>query len=590
MSRIFGKGDNMTGLKKLISLASAAALSVSMCTVSVSASEAYDPYNYDRWGDAISSQAGYTADDFVDGNTIGCGTMNEPADIFVSHDNLVYIVDKGNDRIIVTDIEFNFKKEMKRFTYSPDLISGISIEADAMSGTEFAAGRYMLECNGDNFKILDENGAALLNEKGKAINESISAKKVTASNGAAFKSGDKIIVNYDGTSVTAEQEVYTSLKKPTGIFVDRFTALVYIADNENGRVIKCDTDGNVLKEFGRPDSELYDAELTYNPNKVLVDKAGNVYIVVRSVTKGAVMYNSEGKFLGFYGANRVEQTAEVLANAFWNIISTDEQRERTAKNTPIGFTNFDIDELGFIYTVTESTETTTDLVKKLNPRGDNILDSLGAADMTFGDIPPAYYSIYAKNSSLTDIDLGPNGELNILDFQHGRIFQYDKECWLLFIMGGTGEQLGTFRSATAIESHDDKLYVVDSRKNGVTIFTRTTFGEIVTEAANLYNDGKYEESLEPWKSVLKYDGNYRRAYIGIGNALFNRFEYEEAMEYFEISISRNRYSRAFEGYRDEWLKENFTAIMIVIIVAVVAIMVLGHLKKKGKLKFLKGGA
>ncbi|MBQ2823065.1 MAG: hypothetical protein IJF18_00625 [Oscillospiraceae bacterium] len=503
MGRIFGKGDNMTGLKKLISLASAAALALSMCTVSVSASEAYDPYNYDRWGDAISSQAGYTADGFVDGNTIGCGTMNEPADIFVSHDDLVYIVDKGNNRIIVTDLEFNLVKVM------------------------------------EDFKLNGES---------------------------------------------------SPLKKPTGIFVDRFTDLIYIADNENGRVIKCDTDGNILKEFGRPESELYDAELTYNPNKVLVDKAGNVYIVVRSVTKGAVMYNSDGKFLGFYGANRVEQTAEVLANAFWNLISTDEQRERTAKNTPIGFTNFDIDELGFIYTVTESTETTTDLVKKLNPRGDNILDSLGAADMTFGDIPPAYYSIYAKNSSLTDIDLGPNGELNILDFQHGRIFQYDKECWLLFIMGGTGEQLGTFRSATAIESHDDKLYVVDSRKNGVTIFTRTTFGEIVTEAANLYNDGKYEESLEPWKSVLKYDGNYRRAYIGIGNALFNRFEYKEAMEYFEISISRGRYSRAFEGYRDEWLKENFTAIMITIIVVVVAFLVLGHLKKKGKLKFLKGGA
>ncbi len=503
MSRNFGKGDNMSGLKKLISLASAVALALSMCTVSVSASEAYDPYNYDRWGDAISSQAGYTADAFVDGNTIGCGAMNEPADIFVSHDDLVYIVDKGNNRIIVTDLEFNLVKIM------------------------------------EDFKLNGES---------------------------------------------------SPLKKPAGIFVDQYTGLIYIADNENSRVIKCDTDGNILQEFGRPDSELYDEELTYNPNKVIVDKAGNVYIVVRSVTKGAVMYNSEGKFLGFYGANRVEQTAEVVANALWNLFSTEEQRERTARATPVGFTNFDIDELGFIYTVTESTETTTDLVKKLNPRGDNILDSLGAADMTFGDIAPAYYSIYAKNSSLTDIDIGPNGELNILDFQHGRIFQYDKECWLLFIMGGTGEQLGTFRSAAAIESYDDKLFVVDSRKNGITIFTRTIFGEIVTEAANLYNDGKYEESLEPWQNVLKYDGNYRRAYIGIGNALFNRFEYKEAMEYFEISISRGRYNRAFEGYRDLWLKENFTAIMIVIIAVVVLVGVFGYLKKKGKLKFLKGGA
>lgn len=304
------------------------------------------------------------------------------------------------------------------------------------------------------------------------------------------------------------------------------------------------------------------------------------------------MFDSEGEFLGFYGANRVEQTAEVLANAFWNLISTEEQRARSTKSTPIGFSNFDIDDMGFIYTVTESTETTTDLVKKLNPRGDNIIDSLGVSeDFFFGDISPTYYSIYAKQSSLTDIDIGPNGELNILDFQHGRIFQYDKECWLLFIMGGTGEQLGTFRSATAIESYDNHLYVLDSRKNSVTVFTRTVFGEIVTEASNLYNDGKYEESLEPWQNVLKYDGNYRRAYIGIGNALFNRFEYKEAMKYFKISISRQRYNRAFEGYRDEWLKQYITPILIVLVVVIVALVVISKLRKKGKLRFnRKGGA
>lgn len=495
----------MTGLKKLISFASAAAIAVSMCSVSVSASEAYNPYNYDRWGDPISSQAGYTADYFVDGNTIGCGAFSEPADLYISYDNLMYIVDKGNNRIVITDLDFNFVREMKDFTY---------------------------------------NGEA------------------------------------------------TTLKKPTGVFVDQYTGWIYIADNENNRVIKCDEDGNIDRIFGKPETELYSQDLTYNPNKVLVDKAGNVYVVVKSVTRGAVMFDSEGEFLGFYGANRVEQTAEVLANAFWNLISTEEQRARSTKSTPIGFSNFDIDDMGFIYTVTESTETTTDLVKKLNPRGDNIIDSLGVSeDFFFGDISPTYYSIYAKQSSLTDIDIGPNGELNILDFQHGRIFQYDKECWLLFIMGGTGEQLGTFRSATAIESYDNHLYVLDSRKNSVTVFTRTVFGEIVTEASNLYNDGKYEESLEPWQNVLKYDGNYRRAYIGIGNALFNRFEYKEAMKYFKISISRAKYNRAFEGYRDEWLKQYITPVLIVLVVVIVALVVISKLRKKGKLRFnRKGGA
>lgn len=488
----------MSSFKKLLSLVSAAALAVSAMTVNVSALETYDPYSYDRWGDPVASQAGYTAEKYVDGEMIGCGSLFEPADLFISHDDLMYIADKGNNRIVITDLDFNYIKEMSEFSY---------------------------------------NGETL------------------------------------------------TLRRPTGVFVDQYTGNIYICDTENDRVIKCDADGNVDRLFTKPESELYDQNLTYNPSKVLVDKAGNVYIVVRSQTKGAVMFNSEGEFLGFYGANRVEATAEVLANAFWNLIGTQEQRDRRAKQTPIGFCNFDIDDDGFIFTVTDSQEVDTDLVKKLNPRGDNILDSLGAADMTFGDMPPTYYSIYSKKSSLTDIDLGPNGELNILDFQHGRIFQYDKECWLLFIMGGSGDQLGLFQSAAAIESHDDHLYVLDSRKNNITIFTRTVFGEIVTEAANLYNDGLYEESLEPWQNVLKYDGNYRRAYIGIGNALYNKYQYREAMDYFEISISRQRYNRAFEGYRDQWLKENYVGAIIVIILIIVLLVVYNKLRKRGKIVY-----
>ena len=300
------------------------------------------------------------------------------------------------------------------------------------------------------------------------------------------------------------------------------------------------------------------------------------------------MYDKDGEFLGFFGANAVEQTAEVLSNAFWNLISTEDQRARTRRNIPVGFTNFDIDDDGFIYTVTDSQETSTDLLKKLNPRGNNIIDSLGVDnEFFFGDIPPTYWSIYAKRSSLTDIDIGPNGEINILDFQHGRIFQYDKELWLLFIMGGSGEQLGTFRSATAIESYDDKLYVLDSRKNSITVFERTVFGDIVTEASNYYNEGLYAESLEPWRNVLKYDGNYVRAYIGIGNALYNNFQYEEAMEYFRISLSQGYYARAFEGFRDQWLKKNFNNILFVIIGIIVIWITLRILFKKGIIKIIR---
>lgn len=484
----------MLSLKKLVSVVSAAAVAGSMLAVQASAIEAYDPYSYDRWGDAVASQVGYTAEYFVDGNTIGCGSFNEPGDMYISHEDLMYIADKGNNRIVITDLDFNLVGEMSEFSY---------------------------------------NGETL------------------------------------------------TLKAPAGVYVDRYTDFIYICDTDNSRVLKCDKDGNVDRIFEKPVSEIYAQDLTYNPSKVLVDKAGNVYVVVKSVTKGAVMYNAQGEFMGFYGANRVEATSEVIMNAFWNTISTEEQRALSTKQTPIGFTNFDVDDEGFIYTVTDSQDIQTDKVKKLNPKGSNILETLGATDTTYGDNPPAYYSIYSKQSSLTDIDIGPNGEMNILDFAHGRVFQYDKLANLMFVMGGIGEQLGTYRNATSIETYDNHIYVMDSRKNSITVLTRTAFGEIVTEATNLYNEGYYEESYQPWMNVIKYDGNYRRAYIGIGNALFQREDYTGAMKYYKVAISRQRYNKAYEGYRNQILEKYFSLIVTLIILIIVLIIVYGKAKARG---------
>ncbi len=461
------------------------------------AEEAYIPYNYDAWGDSIPSQTGYVADYFVDGNTIGCGAFKEISDIFVTEDGRMFIVDKGNSRIVVTDLEFNLIKVM----------------------TEF----YV-------------NGVA------------------------------------------------TTLKNPMGIFVDRYTDDIYIADYDNSRVIRCDYDGNVLFEFTKPTDSLYDQQLSYNPEKVLCDKAGNVYVVVGSVTRGSVMFDKNGEFMGFYGANRVEQTADVIANAFWSLISTEEQQERTIRSAPIGFSNFDVDDDGFIYTVSDSPEVDTDVLKKLNPSGENILDAISSEDHIFGDIPLAYYSIYAKKSSLTDIDIGPNGELNILDYQHGRIFQYDKEATLLFIIGGTGEQLGTFLAPIAIESFENKMYVADGRKNSITVFTRNAFGEIVTDATNLYNDGLYEEALVKWENVLKYDGNYRLAYSSIGNALFNQGKFDEAKEYYEDALKQTKYDKSFGEIRDEFLRQNYEWMLAVIVILVALFFVLKYLIKKGIIK------
>ena len=69
------------------------------------ADEPYDVYNYDRWGEAIPSQAGYIAERSVSGEDLGISHFANPSDIFRDYQNQFYVCDKGNNRIVVVDTE-----------------------------------------------------------------------------------------------------------------------------------------------------------------------------------------------------------------------------------------------------------------------------------------------------------------------------------------------------------------------------------------------------------------------------------------------------------------------------------------------------
>ena len=371
----------------------------------------------------------------------------------------------------------------------------------------------------------------------------------------------------------------TTLKAPEGIYVAPETGLIYIADYSNSRVLVTDYDGNVQMEVTKPESELFSSELTFLPQKVLVDKAGNIYIVLGNITTGAAMFNAKGEFQGYYGANTVEATSQVVANYFWKLISTEEMRSRQARTVPTGITNFDLDDEGFIYTCTQSTSQKKDTVKKLNPAGSNLFSSL---DTSWGDVQSVWDANTSKNyqSMICDIEIAEDGSINCLDLTTGRVFQYDEEGNLLFIFGSESEQLGGFTEVSAVESYGGEILVLDSRKNTVTVFEETDFGSIVHQATTLYNDGYYEEALEPWFRVLQYDGNYRRAFLGISAGYLVQGNYKESMKYAKLGDSSSRYNKAFDGYRQEWLSEHLTQLTIGIVLIIVGILLLSWYAKK----------
>ncbi len=347
------------------------------------------------------------------------------------------------------------------------------------------------------------------------------------------------------------------------------------------RLVVSDLDGNVSFEITKPESGVFDQNKTFFPQKVLADKAGNVYVVLGNITTGAAMFNAEGEFIGYYGANRVQPTAEIVSSYFTNLFAPDEKRRRRSRNVPTGITNFDADG-DFIFTCTSSSTQTTDTVKKLNAAGNNIFANNEAV---FGDYSPMYDTTQRKllAPAICDIDIAADGNINCLDFTTGRIFQYDEDCNLLFITGTIAKQVGGFAQVTAVESAEGRLYVSDGQKNTITVFTETDFGRAVHKATALHNDGYYEEALEPWQDVLKYDGNYRRAYIGVASALLRKGDYKGSMKYAKLADAPRIYNKAFEGYRMEFLKKHFTLIALSAAGIIAALLIFG-LKRRKKRK------
>lgn len=534
----------MNGLKfsvrKLISLSLAACTALSMMSVTAFADEPYKPYTYDNWDTAIPSQAGYTVKKTVTGKDMRLDKLSDPADplfyneeasdslseardFFVYDDKEIWVADTGNSRILRLNTDFE------------------------------VTGRYYFV-----------NGPTKLDP-----------------------SAGEIALTEDGTG--------SMLKEPQGLFVMKSPTTgkqtIFIADYANARVVRASVDSatqlTMEQEYIKPTEKLYTSK-TFNPTKVIVDYAENVYAVVKSVNTGSVQFKKDGSFTGFYGANRVEVTAKVIAQKLWRKVASNAQIEGMTRNVPVEYANFDIDNEGFIYTVTE-VSTDTDAVKKINPAGYNIWDNVVGNDYNFGDHTDAVWDMATKKTyatKLTDIAISDDGLINVLDFETGRVFQYDRLCNLICIFGtknSAADQRGSFSSPNAVEALNDYVIVLEGAKtrNDITVFEKTTFGENLHKAFSYYDEGLYIEAGPYWNEVIKRDGGYTYAHIGLGKADLKNHEYKKAMKRFKIANDKKDYDKAFEYYREQWLQDHFTLIAFVILGLVVLSIVVKIIRSNG---------
>jgi tetratricopeptide (TPR) repeat protein len=75
--------------------------------ISATAEGTYNNYNYDVWKKSVPAAAGYLPSQVLTGNTLGIGQMSASKDLYVRN-NLIYLLDSGNNRIVVLDANFKY--------------------------------------------------------------------------------------------------------------------------------------------------------------------------------------------------------------------------------------------------------------------------------------------------------------------------------------------------------------------------------------------------------------------------------------------------------------------------------------------------
>ncbi|MBH1941136.1 hypothetical protein I5677_09560 [Mobilitalea sibirica] len=124
--------------------------------VSVSADASFYTYNYDVYDVELPSPDAYTAQDLLLGTYLGIGDFRNPKGLFVRGET-IYVVDTGNNRIVVADKNFNLIDEIT------------SVNLDGEESTFLNPQDIFVAENGDLYICDTDNNRVLHTDKNKNV-------------------------------------------------------------------------------------------------------------------------------------------------------------------------------------------------------------------------------------------------------------------------------------------------------------------------------------------------------------------------------------------------------------------------------------
>ncbi len=373
------------------------------------------------------------------------------------------------------------------------------------------------------------------------------------------------------------------MKGPQGLFIAQ-DGFIYVADTGNQRVLKLGQDGAIVKQYTRPKSTFLPDTYKFDPLRLVVDKRGFLYIATIGGYQGMLQLDPDGNFQGFFGANK---TTFSFADTLKRFFYTREMLSKELSKLPGSVSSVAVDKDGFLYTTTTGVDVKLNQIKKLNYAGQDMLakaDAYGTkAERSFGELRRE--RAITSGPQLVDVTVDREGNITAIDSQYKYVNQYDAAGNLLFFWSGStfpgSVQLGVVRNPVAIDSNSkNELFILDDQEGIIQMFRPSEFGQLVHQANALTLDGKYEESEQMWREVLKYNAKYTPALLGVAKSLYKRGDYSGSSDYFFQAGNQKGFSDAYWQIRLQWFQKHFAMLANVCIGAAVLYMAFERLTRK----------
>jgi tetratricopeptide (TPR) repeat protein len=255
---------------------------------------------------------------------------------------------------------------------------------------------------------------------------------------------------------------------------------------------------------------------------------------------------------------------------------TKEQLERQVRLLPPVIRNIDIDDQGYIYTVSGSSK---EQVKKLNIRSENVWKEL-----SFGVKAGLAPEERDKEVQLIDLAVDQNGVMTVIDKNLNIVSQYDAGGNLQFFWKNPPSSiavLGLPQSPVAVDTNSkNELFILDDALNLVHKLKPTAFGSAIQQAFMLTQSGRYEESIPYWEQTIKLNAFFTPAYYGLAQAAYYQGDYKKAGEYYRLAGHAAGYSDSFWQLRLLWFQRYFPVIGNTMIGLMIVSYLVIRLRKK----------